>query len=63
MHNLIELFQGIYPDWLRTRLTFLVPVAFAVTIPFEVLAGGLNNQTLLAVVLLALGLLLISRWF
>ena len=39
--DIIELFQGlfaagrwpvsIYPDWLRTGMTFLVPVAFAVT--------------------------------
>jgi ABC-2 type transport system permease protein len=26
---------GIYPGWLRTSLTFLVPLAFAVTVPAE----------------------------
>ena len=33
---------GIYPDWLRAALTFLVPVAFAVTIPSEALLGRLT---------------------
>ena len=42
----------IYPLWLRTGLTFLVPVAFAVTIPAEALTGRLTFLTWLG----ALGL-------
>ncbi|MBI5945586.1 MAG: ABC-2 family transporter protein [Chloroflexi bacterium] len=38
---------GIYPDWLRTGLTFLVPVAFAVTVPAEALTNRLDGTSLL----------------
>lgn len=37
---------GIYPDWLRIGLTFLVPVAFAVTVPAEALASRLTPTSL-----------------
>ena len=57
MENILELFEGIYhagrwpvgiyPDWLRTGLTFLVPVAFAVTVPAEAITGRLTAQTLI----------------
>jgi ABC-2 type transport system permease protein len=53
---------GIYPSWLRYGLTFLVPIAFAVTVPAEALTGRLTWQTLLGAAALALGLLLVSRW-
>jgi len=53
---------GIYPGWLRYGLTFLVPIAFAVTVPAEALTGRLTWQTLLGAAGLALGLLLVSRW-
>jgi ABC-2 type transport system permease protein len=52
MNELHELFSGlyragqypvgIYPVWLRTILTFLVPIAFAVTVPSEALTGRLT---------------------
>jgi ABC-2 type transport system permease protein len=68
----IELFQGIYqagrwpvgiyPNWLRTELTFLVPVAFAVTVPAEALTARLTWQTLLGAAGLATFLLVLSRW-
>ena len=55
--DIIELFQGlfaagrwpvsIYPDWLRTGMTFLVPVAFAVTVPAEAMTNRLTPQTML----------------
>src|SRR5699024_3605600 len=32
----------IYPGWLRVSLTFLIPIAFAVTIPAESLTGRLE---------------------
>lgn len=38
---------GIYPTWLRLGLTFLVPVAFAVTVPAEALTGRLEPTSLL----------------
>jgi ABC-2 type transport system permease protein len=53
---------GVYPAWLRTGLTFLVPVAFAVTVPAEALTGRLTGLTLLGAAGLALALLLLSRW-
>lgn len=52
---------GIYPNWLRLGLTFLVPVAFAVTIPAEALTGRLSLQTLLGAFALTLFLLVLSR--
>ena len=70
--ELVNLFQGVYaagrwpvgvyPPWLRTGLTFLVPVAFAVTVPAEALTGRLTAPTLAGAVALAVALLLLSRW-
>lgn len=37
---------GIYPRWLRFGLTFIIPIAFAVTIPAEALTGRLDALTL-----------------
>jgi ABC-2 type transport system permease protein len=54
---------GIYPQWLRVTLTFIVPVAFAVTVPAEGLVGRLDLQGLLQAVGLAGALLLASRLF
>ncbi len=54
---------GIYPPWLRITLTFLVPVAFAITIPVESLVGRLQWTTLVGTLILATGFLLASRWF
>lgn len=71
--NIIELFDGVYragqwpvsvyPDWLRTGLTFLVPVAFAVTVPAEALVGRLTWPTLVGAFALATTLLIFARWF
>jgi len=73
MENILELFQGayqagrwpitIYPNWLQAGLTFLVPVAFAVTVPAEALTGRLTIATLLEALALTMVLLLFSRWF
>ena len=54
---------GIYPVWLRTILTFLVPVAFAVTAPAEALTARLTVQTLLLAVAMATFALTASRLF
>ncbi len=70
--ELVNLFQGlyaagrypvtIYPEWLRLGLTFLVPVAFAVTVPAQALTNRLTPLTLLGAVGLAAGLLLLARF-
>jgi ABC-2 type transport system permease protein len=52
---------GIYPQWLRASLTFLVPVAFAVTVPAEALTGRLTGTTLLGAAGLTVLLLLVTR--
>ncbi len=54
---------GIYPPWLRVTLTFLVPVAFAITIPVESLVGRLQWTTMAGTLVLAAGFLVVSRWF
>ncbi len=69
--EIVELFAGvyqagrwpvsIYPDWLRIGLTFLVPIAFAVTVPAEAFTQRLSAGTLGLAVLVALGLLVITR--
>ena len=72
MDQIVELFQGvyqagrwpvgIYPLWLRTGLTFLVPVAFAVTVPAEALTGRLTWQTMLGAAALTAFLFVLARW-
>jgi ABC-2 type transport system permease protein len=73
MDNILFIFQSmydagrwplsIYPGWLRTMLTLLVPVAFAVTVPAEALVGRLSPQLAIASFALAAVMLLVSRWF
>lgn len=53
----------IYPQWLQVTLTFMVPVAFAITVPTEALVGRLTWSAMLVTVGLAAGTLLISRLF
>ena len=52
---------GIYPNWLRTGLTFLVPVAFAVTVPAEALTNRLSGTSLLFAFGMTLFFVLLSR--
>jgi ABC-2 type transport system permease protein len=69
--ELVNLFQGlyaagrwpvtIYPDWLRIGLTFIVPVAFAVTIPAEALTARLTPLTLLGALGVAMFLMIMAR--
>jgi ABC-2 type transport system permease protein len=73
VENILVIFQsmydagrwpvGLYPAWLRFVLTFLVPVAFAVTVPAQALAGRLGWITLLGAWGLAAGLFTASRLF
>lgn len=71
IENIVELFQGVYqagrwpvtvyPPWLRGGLTFLVPVAFAVTVPAEAVTGRLTGRTLLLALAIAVGLMAAAR--
>ena len=73
VENILVIFQSmyeagrwpvsLYPGWLRFALTFLVPVAFATTVPAEALAGRLTGQTLPGAVALAAAMLIASRLF
>ena len=71
VENLLEIFQSmyqagrwpvsLYPGWLRFGLTFIVPVAFAVSVPAEALTGRLDATTLLGAVGLAVLLAGVAR--
>jgi ABC-2 type transport system permease protein len=71
VENLLEIFQSVYqagrwpvslyPGWLRFGLTFIVPVAFAITVPVEALTGRLDILTLLGAIGLAILLFIIAR--
>lgn len=73
MDEIHELFEGlyqsgrwpvtIYPGWLRISLTFLVPIAFAVTVPAEALTSRLTIETFVLAAAFAAALVLVTRWF
>jgi ABC-2 type transport system permease protein len=73
LDNILNIFQsmyeagrwpiGIYPPWLRTVLTFLVPIGFAITVPTEGLVGRLTSPNLLGAIVLAIALPLVARAF
>lgn len=51
----------LYPGWLRGTLTFVLPMAFAVTVPAETLARHLEPRVLVLAAWLAVLLLALSR--
>ncbi len=71
VYEMINLFQGlyaagrwpvgVYPGWLKAMLTYLIPVAFAITIPAEAMIGRLTTTSLLGAAALTVVLLLLSR--
>ena len=73
VENILVIFQSmyeagrwpvsLYPGWLRYGLTFVIPVAFATTVPAEALTGRLNWITLILGVAIAVFLLIVSRIF
>jgi ABC-2 type transport system permease protein len=73
VENLLEIFRSmyeagrwpvsLYPGWLRFGLTFIVPVAFATTIPAEALSGRLTSLTLVEAIALAVVMFLLARLF
>jgi ABC-2 type transport system permease protein len=54
---------GIYPGWLRYSVTFLVPIAFAVTVPAQAVTSRLEWQTLVLAAVFAAALFAFTRWF
>ena len=53
----------IYPGWLKAGLTYIVPVAFAVTIPAQSLTGRLTAPWAIGTVVAAFGFIAVSRLF
>jgi ABC-2 type transport system permease protein len=53
---------GIYPGWLRYGLTFIIPLAFAITVPSEAITGRLAWQSVAVMIGFTAVLLGISRW-
>jgi ABC-2 type transport system permease protein len=49
---------GLYPDWLRLVLTWIVPVGMVTTVPAQALSGSLPSEILAGAVALATVLLL-----
>jgi ABC-2 type transport system permease protein len=73
VENILMVFQSmyeagrwpvsIYPGWMRFGLTFIVPVAFAVTVPAQALAGRLTWQLLAGAWAFAAALFAAARLF
>jgi ABC-2 type transport system permease protein len=73
MDEIHELFDGlyqsgrwpvtIYPGWLRVSLTYLVPIAFAVTVPAEAITSRLTVDTIATAAVFAVVLLVFTRWW
>jgi ABC-2 type transport system permease protein len=73
VENILVIFQSvyeagrwpvsIYPAWLRFALTFLIPVAFAITVPAQGLAGRLTWRTLAGACVFAAVLFAAARAF
>jgi ABC-2 type transport system permease protein len=71
VENILEIFRSmyeagrwplsLYPGWLRFALTFIIPVAFATTIPVEALTGRADPISVAGAAGLAVGLLLAAR--
>jgi ABC-2 type transport system permease protein len=73
MDEIHELFDGIYqsgrwpvtiyPGWLRISLTYLVPIAFAVTVPAEAITSRLTFETIVIAAVFAAFLVAFARWW
>jgi ABC-2 type transport system permease protein len=71
--EIMELFQGIYqagrwptsifPGWLRFGITFLVPLAFAITVPAEAVTSRLEWSTVGLALGFAVVLFAFTRWW
>ena len=54
---------GVYPGWLRYSMTYLVPVAFAVTVPAQALTHRLHWTTAIVAIVFAAAVAVFTRWF
>ena len=73
VENILFIFQSlyeagrwpvsIYPKWLRFGLTFIVPVAFATTVPAQALAGHISWEIIAVAFALAAVMLVVSRFW
>ena len=71
--EIIELFDGIYqagrwptsifPGWLRFGVTFIFPLAFAITVPAEAITSRLDWSTVAIAVGFAVVLFAFTRWW
>jgi ABC-2 type transport system permease protein len=71
--NIIELFDGvyqtgrfpvsIYPGWLRIGVTFLVPIAFAITVPAEAVTSRLEWPSVALALGFATVFFAVTRWW
>ena len=71
--EIIELFDGvfqtgrwpvsIFPGWLRFGLTFIVPIAFAITVPAEAVTSRLDWSTVWLAIGFAVVLFAFTRWW
>ena len=71
--EIVELFDGlyqtgrwpvsIYPGWLRFGVTFLVPIAFAITVPAEAVTSRLDWETIALAVGFSAALFAFTRWW
>jgi ABC-2 type transport system permease protein len=71
--DIVNLFQGvyaagrwpvgIYPRWLQVGLTFIIPVAFAVTIPADALTSRLTPLILVGTFTLTIFFIIVARIF
>jgi len=71
--SVVELFDGvyqtgrwpvsIYPGWLRIGVTFLVPIAFAITVPAEAVTSRLEWSSVALAVGFSAALFTFTRWW
>ena len=71
--EIIELFDGIYqagrwptsifPGWLRFGVTFIFPLAFAITVPAEAITSRLDWSTVAIAIGFAVVLFAFTRWW
>lgn len=71
--EIMELFDGIYqtgrwpvsiyPIWLRIGVTFIVPIAFAITVPAEAVTGRLEWATVALALGFCVAIFAFTRWW
>ena len=51
-----------YPTWLRWTLTFLIPLALAVTVPAETLTSRIGPNSLIVGLAATIAVVAVTRW-